>query len=247
MTLTYPPLSPTTSTMTLPAFKSTALLDAITRFEDKLCTMVKECTGDVIPNGEVDDWLNIVVSEVSFYLPVKADMLKSEINDLLQHESAVMPTFDPFLPLAQASDTMIAEGGTHFPADPFIAVILHYFPPSKVSKLKLKLKVTIPLMTVGNHIKRWEDLERLNTAAMAGLGPNTSLATIHPKATKATTSQHVNVKVAPVMGKPNAGVSGPSGATTVVQHAAPTVKEAGCAKGKGVEQAQALKSKGEGI
>ena len=84
--------------MTLPAFKSTALLDTIMCFKDKLCTMVEEHAGDVIPNGEVDDWLNIVVSEVSFYLPVKADMLKFEINDLLQHESAVMPTFDPFLP-----------------------------------------------------------------------------------------------------------------------------------------------------
>ena len=54
-------------------FKSPALLDAITRFEDKLCDMVQERAGELIPSREVDEWLNIVVSEVSFYLPVKAD------------------------------------------------------------------------------------------------------------------------------------------------------------------------------
>ena len=44
--------------------------------------------------------MNIVVSEVSFCLPVKADMLKSEINDRLADEAVYTPTFDPFLPLA---------------------------------------------------------------------------------------------------------------------------------------------------
>ena len=199
----------------LPAFKSPGLLDAIARFEDKLCDMVREQAGQLIPSGEVDEWLNIVVSEVSVYLPVKTNMLKSEINDLLLAESSVTPTFDPFLPLAQTSNTMLTEDGAHFPADPFISVITHYFPPSKLSTLTLAPKNASEVPSMGIHNK---DLDRLNAAAAVGLGPN-AIAPIEP--TKSTSKQ-VQVKVAPVVGKPNTGVGASAGAT-VVQRPAPTV------------------------
>jgi len=188
--------------------------------------MVQERAGDDIPSREVDDWLNIVVSEVSYYLPVKANMFKSEINNLLLVEAAFTPTFDPFLPLAQTSDTMIGEDGAYFPADPFIRVISHYFSLSKTSNLKLTPKIVS--MKVGNHERRQRDLERLNTAAVAGLPENPlSIAPPIQKAiepAKATTSRPVHVKVAPV--KPTAGVGAPA-AATVVQCAAPKVKQGG--------------------
>ena len=108
-------------------------------------------------------------------------MLKSEINDLLTAEAVFTPTFDPFLPLAVESNTMIGEDGAHFPADPFIAVISHYFPPSKKNKLDFTPKniSNLAMMKVGNHKKR-QDLERLNTAAQAGLGSDTPLTIIVP-------------------------------------------------------------------
>ena len=192
-------------------FKSSALLDAIACFEDKLCEMVWEQAGQLIRSGEVDEWLNMVVSKVSVYLPVKTNMLKSKINDLLLTESSVTPTFNPFLPLAKTSNTMIAEDGAHFPTDPFISVINHYFPPLKLSTLMLTPKNASKVPSMGNHKK---DLERLNAVAMVSLGPNTITPAIKP------TKSKVQVKVAPVVGKPNTGV-GTSGAATVVQHPVP--------------------------
>ncbi|EDR16135.1 uncharacterized protein LACBIDRAFT_301909 [Laccaria bicolor S238N-H82] len=143
--------------------------------------MVWEHTGQLIPTRDVDEWLNIVMSKVCFYLTVKADMLKDKINTLLVAEAAVTPTFNPFLPLAQQCDTMIQEATlhspTHFTADPFIAVIKQFLPLSKTSKLDLMLKTNltntgcqIAMMMPGPHGKRLNDLDRLKTAAMTALG-----------------------------------------------------------------------------
>ena len=129
---------------------------------------------------------------------------------------------------------MIDENGAHFPADPFIAVISHYFAPSKLSKLDFTPKnvSNVPMMRAGNHKKIQEDLEKLNTAAQAGLGndtPPTIASAIHQKVipAKATSSKN-SVKVAPVM---NAGVSASAGTAPVVQRPAPVARH-----GKEVER-----------
>ena len=94
-------------------------------------------------------------------------------------------------------------------------------------------------MRAGNHKKIQEDLEKLNTAAQAGLGndtPPTIASAIHQKVipAKATSSRN-GVKVAPVM---NAGVSASAGAAPVVQRPAPAAKH-----GKEVERVRGKKVK----
>ncbi|EDR07565.1 uncharacterized protein LACBIDRAFT_327925 [Laccaria bicolor S238N-H82] len=83
--------------------------------------------------------------------------------------------------LAQQCETMIQEATlhlpTHFVADPFIAVIKNFLPPSKTSKLDLTQKTNptnpghqIAMMMPGPHSKRLNDLDRLKTAAVTALG-----------------------------------------------------------------------------